>query len=275
MKALFRPLLTLAYLLAFALACSSLSGLLGGEEQQPPETTADLEATVETGEAEPTQGVQRLERPPTPTPLEISSSDDPRSILDLTEPDHVDYFDDPTAWFLYEDEYAAYSVADGVLQAVDKLATDNAVYWSYTSYPSGNLYAEISTTLSECYLRDATGFVVRVQANATPSGYALEVSCDGAWRFRRLRPGELPFEMVDWTPDERIHTGAGATNRLGIWGYHGEFVLFINGEQVGAALDSSYTYSLGYFAVYVQAHESYPLIATFDDFAYWNVPYQP
>ena len=276
MKASYRPLVALAFLLVFALACSTVSDLLGGEEQAPPETTPGVEASALPGEAEPTAGVQRLDRPPTPTPFQVTSSDDPRSLLDLPNPDHYDFFDDPTTWFRYEDpEYAAYSVADGQMNATDYVAGDRPIYWSYTSFPSGNVYAEISASLGECFGQDAVGFVIRVQPEQTPSGYALEISCDGGWRFRRLRPSQTPFEMVDWTPDERIETGPDGTNRLGIWGYRGEFVLFVNGEQVGAALDSGYSYSLGYFAVYVQSQEAYPLTATFDDFSYWNIPYQP
>ncbi len=276
MKPLFRPLMVLASLAAFALACSTVSGLFGGEEQAPAEPSDSLQASPQAGEAEPTQGVQRLERPPTPTPFEVTSSDDPRSLLDLSNPDHYDFFDDPTTWFRYDDpDYASYAIADGQMTGIDYVAGDRPIYWSYTSFPSGNVYAEVSATLGDCFGRDAVGFVIRVQPEQTPSGYAMEVSCDGAWRLRRLRQDQTPFEMVDWTSDERIQTGPDGTNRLGIWGYRGEFVLFLNGEQVGAALDSGYTYSLGYFAVYVQSQEAYPLTATFDDFSYWNIPYQP
>jgi len=271
-----RPFLALTILLAFTLACSTASALLGGGGQAPSQETAGADATTDIGAPEPTQAVQRLERAATPTPFEVDSSEDPRSILDLSQPDHYDFFDDPSTWFRYTDpQYAAYSVSDGQMTGVDHVAGDRPIYWSYTSFPSGNTYAEVSASLGECFGRDALGFVIRVQADETPSGYALEVSCDGAWRFRRLRPAETPFEMVDWTPNERIQVGPNGTNRLGIWGYRGQFVLFINGEQVGAALDDSYTYSLGFFAVYVQSQEAYPLTATFDDFAYWNIPYQP
>jgi hypothetical protein len=268
-------MLALALLAVFALGCSTLAGLVDGDNQ-PSDSPPEADDTAQSDESQPTQAVQRLERPPTPTAIEVDSSEDPRSILDLANPDHYDYFDDPETWFLYEDpQYATYDVTDGHLIGSDAVAADRAVYWSYTSFPSGNTYAEISATLGECYGRDAVGFVIRVQSDQTPSGYALEVSCDGAWRFRRLREGEPAFEIVDWTEDDRIRTGQGEANRLGIWGYRGEFVLFVNGDQVGAALDSSYAYSLGYFAVYVQSQEAFPLTATFDDFAYWNIPYQP
>jgi hypothetical protein len=31
---------------------------------------------------------------------------------------------------------------------------------------------------------------------------------------------------------------------------------------------------MGYFAVYVRASQTYDLTATFDDFAFWHIPYQ-
>lgn len=282
-----RPLLALSILLVAALACSTATQLFGGEEEvgtlpgtPPPEMVATEPVSgVAPGtapEEQPTQGVQRAERHPTATPFYVTSEDDPRAILDLPNPDHNDFFDDPTTWFDYDDPgFAKYVVEDGHLVATDYAAGDNAIYWSYTSFQSGNMYTEISATFGECYARDALGFVVRVQPDETPSGYALEISCDGAWRFRRLRPAQVPFEMVDWTASDLIETGEGGTNRLGIYGYHGQFYLFINGIQVGEARDAGYTWSLGFFAAYVQSQEAYPLTATFDDFAYWNIPYQP
>jgi hypothetical protein len=282
MKSMRFPLLALAGLLGLTLACSTVSDLFSGDEpgtlpgMAPPGDTTPGAGADTPVLPEPTSDVQRLERRPTATPFYVTNEEDPRAILDLPNPTHNDFFDDPNTWYRYDDDgYAAYEVDDGQLEATDYSGRDRPIYWSYTSFSSGNVYAEISATFGECYSRDVVGFVIRVQPEQTPSGYGLEVSCDGAWRFRRLRPAQVPFEMVDWTSSDLIQTGEGGENRLGIWGYRGQFYLFINGTQVGEARDSSYTYELGYFAAYVQSQEAEPLRATFDDFAYWNIPYQP
>ncbi len=234
-----------------------------------------VEPVVEPPVAEPTSAVQRLEVPPTPTPLVISGEDDPRAILDLANPDHTDYFINPDTWYDYEVAGAAYSVQDGKLVGTDKVAQDG-LYWSYTSVQSGRLYAEVSATNGDCISKDAVGLVIRIDPDQTPSGYALEVSCDGAWRLIRFRPaGGATATQVDWTPSDVIRTGKDATNRLGIWGYDGKFYIFINGFQVGEHWDAGMPWAFGYFALYVRAEYSYPLSATFDDFAFWHIPFIP
>jgi hypothetical protein len=278
MNATRKPLLALSMLLILALACS-LAEFVGGQEQggtlpgTAPPTEAPGEA-VASGEAPAeTATPRRLELPPTPTAFHVLSEDDPRSVLDLPNPDHVDYFDQPT-WYEYDAEGATYRIENGHLLGIDHTPEERFIYWSYTSFESGNTYAEISATNGDCIGKDSVGLVIRVDPEMTPSGYSLEVSCDGEFRFRRPHGGETPSTLVDWTASDAIDTGPGAVNRLSIWGYQDHFVLFINGVQVGEATDPGYTYDMGYFALFVRASQTFDLTATFDDFAYWHIPYQ-
>jgi len=239
---------------------------------EPPEVAAPA---VDAPAATPTSAVQRLTLEPTPTPFAVSDPDDPRNILDLTNPDHIDYFNNPDTWYEYITEgVASYEVVDGKLVGTDFDALNTAIWWSYTFVESGRVYAEISTTNGDCAARDAVGLVIRIEPDTTPSGYTFEVSCDGAWRFIRLSPGNS-VTLIDWTPSDAILTGLGATNRLGIWGYDGKFYLFINGFQVTDYWDSGMLSSFGYFAAYVRSQVTYPLTASFDDFAFWHVPWIP
>jgi hypothetical protein len=257
------------------------------EESQPAEEAAQA-ATLPTEELEEmeSEGVvvgevtatpRRLEVPPTPTPFAVTDEDDPRAILDLSSPDVFDYFNNADYWYDYDNAgYAAYRISDGQLVGKDYDPEKRAVYWSYNSRPSGNAYVEISATNGDCIAKDAVGLVMRIDAQQTPSGYALEVSCDGAWRFLRYRPAGASAEVyINWTPSEVIDTGNGATNRLGLWGYAGKFNLFVNGFQVGEYFDRNYSYSYGYFAAYVRAAATYDLPAYFDDFALWDIPFIP
>jgi len=199
-------------------------------EEQPVVALATeplvVEPVVEPPVAEPTSAVQRLEVPPTPTPLVIFDEDDPRGkYLDLANPDHTDYFINPDTWYDYEVAGAAYSVQDGKLVGTDNVPQEG-LYWSYTSVQSGRVYAEISATNGDCISKDAVGLVIRIDPEQTPSGYALEVSCDGAWRLIRFRSaGGATATQVDWTTSDVIRTGKDATNRLGIWGYDGKFYI--------------------------------------------------
>jgi len=252
------------------------------EEGQPaPQQPAAGEPETGSGDemsgVPPTEssGPRRLDVEPTPTPFAILAEDDVRAILDLSNPDHVDYFNNVDAWLDYDTEVAMYEVQNGVLFGMDHEPDENYTYWSHNSVQSGNVYAEISATNGDCIERDSVGLNVRLDPEVSSSGYSLEVSCDGAWRFRRHRPNKTPEELADWTPSDAIQTGANATNRLGVWAYQGRFVLFINGLQVADIFDADYPYTYGYFSLYVRSSRTYDLTATFDDFAFWHIPFIP
>jgi hypothetical protein len=249
----------------------------GEAVEQPIEEPAAEEPPAAAPEASPTSGVRRLEIEPTPTPFAVSNPDDPRGkYLDLSNPDHVDYFNDPDSWYDYDTEnFAAYRVEDGHLLGIDYDAENRSVYWSYTYKQSGRVYAEVSATNGDCAARDAVGMVIRIDPNKTPSGYAFEVSCDGAYRLIRYRESGPTATQIDWTASEVINQGPWATNRLGLWGYDGKFYMFINGYLVDEHWDSGMPWAYGYFALYVRSQVTYPLTATFDDFAYWNIPFIP
>jgi hypothetical protein len=245
----------------------------------PPADAAVVEPAAVEAEATSTSGVQRLELEPTPTAFSVSS-DDPRIILNLANPDHTDFFNNAKTWYTYDAEKssgkAEYAIEDGVLVGTDIDAEDTSLYWTYTSAQSGRVYVEISVTNGDCAARDAVGLVMRVQPDVTPSGYAVELSCDGAYRFIRFREAGRPTAtLIDWTASEAINQGLGATNRIGIWGYDGKFYLFVNNELITDFFDNGMPYSYGFFAAYVRAQVTYPLTASFDDFAFWHIPFIP
>jgi hypothetical protein len=271
-------IIAIAYIVIMTLAERPASGTLPGEASPVPveeapafqPTLRPTRTPITHQEITPAADAQ-----PTPTPFRVVSEDDVRSILDLAEPFYVDYFDDPTTWFAYDSESAAYQIQDGSLVGLDYEPEERFIHWSWTSRESGNVYAEISATNSDCEGKDSVGFVIRVRADKTPSGYALEVACDGSWRFRHHRGSAAPEELIDWTPSEFIEPGPGETNRLGIWGYQGKFVLFVNGFEVGDFYDYDYSDTFGFFAAYVRASGTFNLTASFDDFAFWHIPFIP
>ena len=291
-------LIVVSALLVIALVYLGVSALVRRGQEAPPPDAAPVDPADElpaavlpteppavavepTSEpivyADATPTPRRLALEPTPTPFTASDEDDPRAILDLTNPDHFDYFDNPDTWFDYDSEgFAAYSIQGGKLHGIDYDPVNTAVYWSFSARESGNVYAEISATNGDCIGRDAVGFTIRIDSEQSPSGYALEVACDGAWRLILYRPAGRAAEILtDWTPSDTIHQGLGATNRIGIWGYLGKFYLFVNGFQVGEYFEANYTWTYGVFSAYVRASQTYDLTAEFDNFAYWNIPFIP
>ena len=260
------------------LSCTVIDRLLGRglTAHQAQATATQAMAEIQATEVAPTaEGPRRLELAATPTPFAVPT-DDPRAILDLAHPDHFDTFDNPEAWFDYDTAgHAAYWVADGKLFGIDYEPEEIYTWESYTDTASGNVYAEVSATNGDCIGRDSLGMVIRVDREQAAGGYSLEVSCDGAWRFRLLQIGGDQVYFVEWTESDAIRTGPGATNRLGLWGYQGRFSLYINGQQVGEYWDTAYHHTYGTFALYTRASQTYDLTGTFDDFAYWNIDYIP
>ncbi len=127
-------LIVVSTLLVITLAYLGVSALARrGQETPPPEVVLDepaavlpteppkvAETAVDAPAATPTSAVQRLTLEPTPTPFTISDPDDPRNILDLTNPYHVDYFNNPETWYDYITEgVASYEVVDGKLLGTD------------------------------------------------------------------------------------------------------------------------------------------------------------
>jgi hypothetical protein len=236
----------------------------------------EAQAAVQATLSAPTEeGPRRLQLPVTPTPPRVAE-DDARAILDLAHPDHVDYFDNPDAWFDYDTPgRAAYWVSDGKMSGIDYEPEEIYTWWSYTDTSSGNVYAEVSSTNGDCLGRDSVGMAIRVDRDTAAGGYSLEVSCDGAYRFRLHQIGGDQVEFIEWTESDAIHPGPGATNRLGLWGYQARFRLYVNDQQVAEFWDTNYRHTYGTFALYTRATRTYDLTGTFDDFAYWNIEFIP
>ena len=260
------------------LSCSVVNRALGDGLTAPQARATATRAMVQeqTSAAAPTEeGPRRLELTATPTPVSLAE-DDPRSILDMEHPDHTDYFDNPDAWFDYDTAgRAAYWVTDGKLFGVDYEPEEIYTWWSNTDTASGNVYAEVSATNGDCIARDSVGLTIRVDRDANAGGYSLEISCDGAYRFRMHQIGGDQVELIDWAPSDAVQTGPGATNRLGLWGFQARFRLFVNDVQVAEFWDTGYHHSYGTFALYTRASQTYDLSSTFDDFAYWNIEFIP
>jgi len=277
MKSRLFPVVILNLIMSTLLSCAMVDRALNREPAMPQDQVVATEPTEEFGQVEvtPTEGPRRLELAPTPTAF-VVSEDDPRAILDLEHPDHVDYFDNPDTWYDYDmDGRAAYLIEDGRLIGTDYMPEETEIWWTYTDRDSGNVYAEVSATNGDCIGRDSLGMGIRIDRATALGGYSLEVSCDGEFRFLEHSIDGNKADLIEWTASDVVQTGAGATNRLGVWGYQGRFHLFINGVEVSEVSDKNYSHTYGTFALFTRASQTYDLTGTFDDFAYWNIKFIP
>lgn len=201
---------------------------------------------------------------PTPPPLD---PDDPRYGLNLALPDVKDDFSQRLKWYEFSDAASATNLVDnGQLKAIDNLA-DGYIWWSTTDSQATDVYAEIKATFAGCSGRDAAGLAVRVNGSNFDQGYALEVSCDGAFRLRKFVSQAAPASLVNWTEAAEIVKGPDTSNLLGLLAKGSKLYVFVNSQLVGQAEDTSY--ASGTFGLYASAANTVPLTVTFDDFSVW------
>jgi hypothetical protein len=203
---------------------------------------------------------------PTPPPPSLAPGD-PRAGIDLAHPDYRDDFSNDLTWIGPDFVGASNRIEGGRLLAIDH-GPDEFIWWSTTvpEADSGNLYAEVTANVSDCAGRDAYGIAVRVSGPAFNSGYAVEFSCDGAYRIRRFEAGSVQT-LLDWTADASIHTGPNAANRMGVLARGGDLHVVANGAVIGHL--SGATFDVGTFGLFASAAETTDLTVSFDDFALW------
>jgi hypothetical protein len=228
----------------------------------PPPNTATVTPTL-TITSTPSPG-------PSPSPTGPGlSPDDPRYTLDPSTPDYADDFSSHSNWgeFSYP-ESATNVYTDGGLKAKDNVV-DHTIWWSVANQAAGDVYAEVTARVGECSGEDGYGLAVRVGGENFDRGYALEFSCDGSYRLRKFIGNVNPAVLVDWCPSSQIHSGADATNRMGLLAKGDILYAVANGEIISEVSDNEYTY--GFFGLYASAEETPGLEVVFDDFALWHL----
>jgi hypothetical protein len=194
---------------------------------------------------------------------------DPRTALNEQFPTAVDTFDSVTWAIPSITEGQSYKVEHGVLSATDFPGEANDRGWPTLNVNAPNAYAEASFTFQQCVPGDYAGLVIRSNPADPPSGYALELSCDGYWRFIRHEPNAPSEQLTPWAFSQSAHTGPGASNRVGIWTLESQFGAYINGRLVAALEYAPHPPEDGAVALYVQSTSNNTLQVSFDDFALW------
>jgi hypothetical protein len=216
--------------------------------------------------------------PPTPLPSDTPTpgpsptvtapplpAGDPRSGLNLSQPDYVDDFSVHTTWGGPNNEAAANIIKDGYLQAIDYL-TDTYVWWSTTVPNGSNVYVEVTAEISACKGKDAAGLGLRIGGESHDSGYILEVSCDGHYRLRKFSAG-IAETLIDWTFSTEITQGPNTSNIIGLVARGSELHISINRTIVDSTED--FSYFSGTFALFANAIETPGLAVRFIEFELW------
>jgi hypothetical protein len=138
-----------------------------------------------------------------------------------------------------------------------------------------NTYIELTANSGACTGKDSYGIIFRIPVFKEPEqGYLYEVTCDGYYRLWKwdglVKPSGQASILINWKQSATIHTGANQSNRLGVMSVGNKVTLYMNGEKLGEALDSSYP--AGFFGVFVLSRTSDDYTVKFDGMKFWENP---
>jgi hypothetical protein len=138
-----------------------------------------------------------------------------------------------------------------------------------------NTYIELTANSGSCTGKDSYGIIFRVPVFKEPEqGYLYEVTCDGYYRLwkwdGKVPPSGQASILVNWKQSSAIHNGADQSNRLGVMVIDNKITLYMNGEKIGEASDSSYP--AGFFGVFVLSRTSDKYTVKFDAMKFWENP---
>lgn len=243
----------------------------GGEiDPSPVEPTPTLVVTESTPTGEVTEEAEVSPTPSnTPLPLEPG---DPRSGLNLSDPDYADDFSQRFTWFEFSDaEAATFTAEDGRLKITDHV-TDGILWWTTTALEAENSYTEIMALTTSCSGKDAYGIGIRVGGDNVDRGYTLEISCDGAYRVRKfIAFDEIPAVLRDWTESELIQAGPDSSNSIGFLANGEQLFAFVNGQLLDTVAIEDADYSSGVPSLFANASQTSNLTVYFDDFRLWTL----
>lgn len=196
------------------------------------------------------------------TSLPTIASNDPRRALG--DPDWSDTFRTGENWYLYEDDYARFTVDNHQLSMV-ALQTGPRNSWML-SYPTpDNYYIEMTAVTSPCAGKDRYGFILRTDV---VSGYWFMFSCDGMYTVVAWDgANDKATKLADWTPSEYIQAGGEKANRLGVRVEGTDFKLYANGNLVEEIRDD--TYKEGSFGVIIGAQKTQGFTVQVSEVSYW------
>lgn len=148
-----------------------------------------------------------------------------------------DFSDSGSGWEVGDYGTGSLAYRDGAY-AVSSLA-DEQVMWGLANQSFSDHIIDVDATQVSGPSNDnnAYGVMCRVQPNGI-DGYMLRISGDGLCSIHKVMDGNAEA-LVDWTTSEAIRQG-NATNHLRVVCDGADLALFVNGELVADATDTSF-----------------------------------
>lgn len=224
-----------------------------------PSATAALTATSAPATPTATTAV------PAPTNQVTATlpSSDPRASLGT--PTFHEPFDNDANWSFTKDKHSDMALDNGklVMTAFEANSWDS---WTITWVHGENFYIEMTAAPGACSGLDRYGIMFRAKQDAS-EGYLFALTCDGHYSLRTW-DGEKNNKIVDWTPSDKILTGADQTNRLGVWTDGTTIRLYANGFLLKEVSDDSY--ADGYMGVWSGSVNTVNFTVKVDQLDWWD-----
>lgn len=233
------------------------------EEQEATETLApSLTATESIIENTATSTATVTE-----TPTATQNQSDPA--VQLGDPAWTEEFNGTTSAWDFDYDQATFEAKDGFLNLTAK-ANANWYSWYVSSPKLKDAYLEATIQMPVCSGLDRFGLAVRASSDGQQF-YFMGITCDGQWGFYRMGTDLNISEIIAYRTAEQLDEWADKPHRIGIWMKGSTFTLYIDGEEVGTATDSTLA-DAGYtgFLIVYATNPGYTVMV--DELKYWNVP---
>lgn len=236
-----------------------IDGVNFGWEFDTNEATATPEATS----TEPSEATATI----TPTASATLDPADPKA--GLGSPIFEDTFQSGANWSLYSNDNVEFTLGDGRLE-MKALEADYTDWWTLAGPSVEDFYVEAQGGLEACAGRDEFGLVVRsTNQGGDWVGYLFAVTCDGRYALR-IWDGEAVIKVIDLTPSPEITAGPNQEHTIGLRAEGTTFTLYINGQQVAQATDS--TYDEGLTGVFIGAGNTPGVEGHINEIAVYGLP---
>lgn len=167
-------------------------------------------------------------------------------------------FDAPGNWHLSSDAAADVNVIDGQLRI--HIAEAGQVAWASAGRSYGDFRLSVEATQVSGPADNEYGVLVRLGDDQ--HFYAFSISGDGYVRAARYNGTSWTVMGPDWQPNDAVRQGE-ATNGLEVEARGTTFTFRVNGEQVLAVEDATYT--KGDVGLYAGAFSEGDVVIAFDN----------
>lgn len=204
----------------------------------------------------------------TPIPSPVVTLNPANPAAGLGNPDWHETFDGTGSWYAFQDDFVRFQAIDNKLE-MTVIQAGNRNGWALVpQLLTTKFYVEMTATFGNaCKGADRFGLMLSPVSSAD-KGYLFGVSCEGkyvVWKW----DGTRMTTLVNWKTSDQIVSGAGKTNRIGLWVDGNKLSLYANDSLLTELTDISYEKL--YFGVFVGAPETDGFTVRVSNLNYWSL----